>query len=51
MKRIIMNTLKWAKLEANYNNRNILCVIASMIVNYLLYGVFPQEYFHFGFYK
>lgn len=51
MKRILTNTLKWAKLEANYHNRNIICVIASMALHYFIYGFFPQEYFHFGLYK
>ena len=47
---IISNTLNWAQLEAKRSNRSKITVLADMTVNYLRYGVLPQEYFHFGFY-
>lgn len=47
----ISNTLKWANLEAQRTKRSVPSVIADMVINYLQYGILPQEYFHFGFYK
>ena len=48
---MITNTLRWAKLEARRNHRIIIFVLIDMIINYFIYGVFPQEYFHYGFYE
>lgn len=48
---IISGTKKWIDLEGERNGRNKLAVCIDMIYNYVVYGVFPQEYYHFGFYK
>ena len=47
---IVRNTLKWAELETKRSNRSKASVLVDMTANYILYGVLPQEYFHFGFY-
>lgn len=46
----VSNTLKWVQLEAKRSNRSKASVLADMTANYILYGVLPQEYFHFGFF-
>lgn len=48
---ILANTKKWIELEAQRNNRNKTAVLIDMIFNYVFYDVFPQEYYHYGFYK
>lgn len=48
---VLSNTKRWVKLEAERNNRNSFSVWLGMIYNYVVYGVFPQEYYHYGFYK
>lgn len=48
---ILTNTLSWVDLESKRNKRNKLAVFVDMIYNYFVYDVFPQEYYHFGFYK
>lgn len=48
---ILTNTKRWIELEAELNKRNRISVFASMVYNYIIYGVFPQEYYHYGFYK
>ena len=48
---IISNTMQWMGLEAERNKRNKFAVLIDMIYNYLFFGVFPQEYYHYGFYK
>ena len=48
---IIQKTKKWIELEAEKNKRNPFMVLVDMVFNYVVYGVFPQEYYHFGFYK
>ncbi len=48
---IISNTNMWVDMEAKRNNRNKTMVFIDMVYNYLFYGVFPQEYYHYGFYK
>ena len=48
---IITNTMQWVNLEAKRNKRNKLMVLSDMVFNYIFYDVFPQEYYHYGFYK
>ncbi len=48
---IISNTKKWISLEAERNSRKKISVFIDMVYNYIIYGVFPQEYYHYGFYK
>ena len=48
---IVSNTKMWIGLEAKRNNRNRVMVLLDMVYNYMFYGVFPQEYYHYGFYR
>lgn len=48
---IVTNTKRWIDLEAARNKRSKPFVLADMVYNYLFYDVFPQEYYHYGFYK
>lgn len=48
---MILNTIHWAKMESKRNHRALFFVLIDMIINYLIYDVFPQEYFHYGYFK
>lgn len=48
---IIENTKHWINLEAKKNKRNKFNILVDMVINYLKYRIFPQEYYAYDFYK